>query len=105
VLGEHAHNIRVVSPGVARKGRQQQLLLKAEVHATLLTPELKGRLPDGLGIDIGRTLQAKSQLKRHVVLARQHSQLVRSPHSPNPTRRVPHPPRRLPPLLRIPLRP
>jgi len=73
VSDEHTHDIRIVSPGVTRKGRQQQLLLKAEVLAALLAPEVERRLPDGLGIDIGRAPQTKSQLERHVVLARQHS--------------------------------
>jgi hypothetical protein len=73
VLDEHTHDIRIVSPGVTHKGRQQQLLLKAEVLAALLAPEVERRLPDGLGINIGRALQTKSQLERHVVLARQYS--------------------------------
>jgi hypothetical protein len=73
VLDEHTHDIRVVSPGVTREGRQQQLLLKAEVLAALVAPEVERRLPDSLGIDIGRALQTKSQLERHVVLSRQHS--------------------------------
>jgi hypothetical protein len=73
VLDEHTHDIRIVSPGVMRKGGQQQLLLKAEVLATLLTPEVERRPPDGLCVDIGRALQTKSQLERHVMLARQHS--------------------------------
>jgi hypothetical protein len=73
VLDEHTHNIRIVSPGVTRKGRQQQLLLKPEVPAALLAPEVERRLPDDLCLDIRRALQTKCQLKRHVVLARQHS--------------------------------
>jgi hypothetical protein len=73
VLDEHTYDIRVVSPGVTRKCRQQRLLLKAEVLAALLAPEVERRLPDGLGIDIGRALQPKSQLESHVMLARQHS--------------------------------
>ena len=57
MLNQHTYNIRIVSPGVTRKGRQQQLLLKAEVPATLLVPKVERRPPDGLGIDIGRALQ------------------------------------------------
>jgi hypothetical protein len=85
MLDENAHNIRIVSPGVTREGRQQQLLFEAEVPAALVAPEVERRLPDGLCIDIGRALQAKRQLKRQVVLAREHSQLVRSLHSQDRT--------------------
>jgi hypothetical protein len=70
VSDEYAYNIFIVSPGVAREGRQQHFLLKAEVLAALLAPEVECFLPDGFGIDIGRALQTKTQLKRHVVLAR-----------------------------------
>ena len=81
VLDEHAHNIRIVSTSVTRESGKEYLLLEAEVQAALLSPEVERRLPDGLCIDIGRALQAKGQLKRDVVLAREHSQLVRSLHS------------------------
>jgi hypothetical protein len=76
VRDEHAYDILIVGPGVAREGRQQEFLLKAEVLAALLTPEVECFLLGGLGIDIGRALQPKTQLKCHVVLARQHGQLV-----------------------------
>ena len=73
VRDEHAYNVFIVSPDVTREGRQQQFLLKAEVVAALLTPEVECFLPDRLGIDIAGTLQPKTQLKRDVVLAREHS--------------------------------
>jgi hypothetical protein len=59
VLDEHAHNIRIVSTNVTHEGGKEYLLLEAEVQAALLSPEVERRLPDGLGIDIGRALQAK----------------------------------------------
>jgi hypothetical protein len=76
VFGKHAHHIAVVSPDVTSERGKEQLLLEAKMPATLIAPEIECRLPDGLNISIGRALQSKGKLKRHMVLARQHGQLA-----------------------------
>jgi hypothetical protein len=76
VLDKHPHHIAVVSPDVTRERGKEQLLLEAKMPATLLPPEIECRLPDGLSVSIGGALQPKGQLKRHMVLTRQHRQRV-----------------------------
>jgi hypothetical protein len=69
MVDEDAHDVGVVGPGVTGEGRQEQLLLQAEVLTTLLAPEAERRMSHGLQVGIGRALQLQGKLERDVVLA------------------------------------
>ena len=68
VLDKDAHNVRIVGSHVTRERRQEQVLFKTEVFATILAPEVDRRALDDLGIGVCGALQAQSEFERHVVL-------------------------------------
>ena len=82
MLNKHTHHISVIRPDVTHEHGKEQLLLETEMPTTLRTPETQRLLTNGPRIHIEHTLQPKRQLKRHMMLTRQHRQLTRPPHHP-----------------------
>lgn len=76
MLGKHTHHVSIIRPDVTHEHGKHQLLLETEMPAALRAPEIERLLTNGLRTGIERTLQPKRQLKRHMVLTRQHRQLT-----------------------------
>lgn len=80
MLNENAHDRRIVSGGVAREGRKQQLLLLPEVGAPLAGEEVEegaARVSGGLG---GRPLELEGDVQTRVVLMGEWRQRLTALH-------------------------